>query len=139
MALDNPEYEWARDRIPDTSPVPGQLLRDELVKEAGDMMREGLNAIDEACGGNPVRESILRARMAGKPYAYIGARYGISKQAIAKHVGEIIKRRPCMRDLLSGQCGRRIESLASTMELDSFILETETKLRSSTQWIKRKN
>lgn len=91
------EYEVAIDQIP--APEPDEPDPNDVAAGA-DAIRVAFLRLMDACGYNPLRLSIAVARTGGLSYREIGRMYGVSQEAVRKHIAAIARRHQAVGKVL---------------------------------------
>jgi len=102
--------------------------------EAADLLREALVRLVEAAGGNPRRLAVLIARAGGLSYRQIGARWGISKQAVIQHLHVVTAMNPQVAELLR-VAPRVQETVSGSITLAERVEEWENVRRKMARYL----
>lgn len=119
MAFD---YQTGSPDMRDPAPFPGEHERPGIdgVRDAADMMREGLTLVMDAAGHNPTRVYVAVCRLAGLSMDEIGKHTGMSKQGVQKHVRCIERREVRLRGLFTSKRLRVVPALLPRREAKKY-------------------
>jgi len=109
------EYDVALDQTPATESE--DVARSEQQRVA-DMFRHVVGAVLVATDWNPIRVLVVLARLNGMSCAEIGARLGISKQAVSGHLKKTCRRNPALESVIKKRYKRREHVVISWSNVD---------------------
>ena len=139
MRISQYEYMQAVTPAEDYNSEPDESRAEESPEAiAATMTREALRLVSEVFDWNSESGGVLLARFAGLSLAEIGARRGISKQAIHKRIRCIVEQWPQLGPVLLPN-NSYDEQMAEPKIINSKISDVNEKWKEATRWMKKVN
>ncbi len=111
----------------------------EAFRLAATMAREAFRLAADVALADAVNGGILLARMAGLSLAEIGARLGMSKQAVHKRVMAMARRWPALGEVITGATAPLDEEAAGRQSFIDTYRKLEKIRQEATRWMSKPN
>jgi hypothetical protein len=133
------QFDFALETIRDPSAFPGEEQPEEVHSEASDLLRSALVRLVGAASGNPIRLAILVALAGGMRQAEVGRVFGITKQAVDKHLQYVRRVQPALASHLRIARPHVVALSGISKPVQEKIDEIESKRQENLKCLKRKN
>ena len=130
--------EYALECIRDPEPFPGEDVPGNESAETAAALHRALVAIVAVSGGNSERLAVVVARYGGLSYAAIGARFGISRQAVYKHLLQVGTANPVLGQVMRMKHQEQ-EAISGDTNISQIRNDVENRIREITACLGKKN